>query len=372
MSVSNTANQTYNYKLGYLRGIAIILVVIGHAGSVGLNLFSDWFPIYSFHLPLLIFISGYFYNDTVKALTYVKKRFRRLVIPYYSWNIFYAVLLLILTSTGLFLWQYPLNLYSFFLQPWEDSNQYSFNLAGWFVLALFFIQISYLTIRSVWKKIKIPHGEYCLFLFLLTFGLLSTYFAVGTYSSWYFLILARVLFGLPFLHLGYLYKVKLEKFDKTSYFSLLGVFFIQLILIFVYGQASFSMIYMDFNGRILEPFLFSFTGIWFCLQLSAILATHFNPIKMLRYIGDNSWSIMINQFLGFWVLSSLFFLLNPRGFDEIAYKTNVFYRYIIGSGHEQSLMLYVVAGIFLSLFLSFVTSKVWAFLKGAVVHLRSS
>jgi fucose 4-O-acetylase-like acetyltransferase len=354
---TNEPAKKYNYKLGYLRAIAIILVVVGHSTSGGMNLLSDWFSPLSFQVPLLIFVGGYFYDETIKAFTYVKKRFRRLVITYYSWNAFYAVLFLILTSTGLLVWGYSVNLETFFVKPWADSNQYAFTLAGWFVLSLFLIQISYLLIRRALAKVRIPYNEYHLFIFFLALGLLSTYLAVRGYSPWYSLIVGRTIFGLPFLQLGYLYKVKLEKFDETSFWSILAVFVIQFALILTYGQVTFSMVYMDFGGRIIEPFLFAFTGIWLCLQISSILATHINPLKVLRYIGDNSWSIMINQFLGFWILNSIFFIVRANGFNEIAYKTDMYYKYVIG-GHEQSLILYVLAGIFFALLLGYGASKV--------------
>ena len=47
-----------NYQMLILQTIGIILVVVGHVGGIGL--FSDWFPISSFHMPLFVFISGYF------------------------------------------------------------------------------------------------------------------------------------------------------------------------------------------------------------------------------------------------------------------------------------------------------------------------
>lgn len=41
--------------------LGILLVVQGHIGSP-IRLANDLFPIYSFHMTLFIFISGYFYN----------------------------------------------------------------------------------------------------------------------------------------------------------------------------------------------------------------------------------------------------------------------------------------------------------------------
>lgn len=48
-----------NQKFNILSALGIILVVGGHSG-VG---FLPWFPPYSFHMPLFIFISGYFFSS---------------------------------------------------------------------------------------------------------------------------------------------------------------------------------------------------------------------------------------------------------------------------------------------------------------------
>jgi len=326
---------------------------MGHSGFGGVNLLFEWFPPYSFHIPLFIFGAGYFYDDTVRVLTHIKKRFRRLVVSHYLWNVFYATLFLVLTSTGLLIWRYSVNLETFFVEPWVDDAQYAFTAAAWFALSLFLIQVAHTLIRRPLKKVRVINSEYRLLMIFLGLGLLSTYLAsLGAYSNLWYLNLGRTLFGLPFLQLGYLYKVKLERFDKTSLLSVGILFIVQLAFILTIGTPTFSMLYMDFGGRIVEPFLTSFTGIWLCLQISSVLAAHFSPIKLLRYIGDNSWTIMFNQLFGFWILNSMFFLLNVKGFDEVAYKTNIYFEYIIG-GHYQSSILYLLAGISVSLILGY-------------------
>lgn len=72
------------------RGIAIILVVIGHYHTpdmpVYLNILHD--VIYMFHMPLFLFVSGFLCIATRKPeLTYrqfISRKFRRLMIPYLS------------------------------------------------------------------------------------------------------------------------------------------------------------------------------------------------------------------------------------------------------------------------------------------------
>ena len=50
-----------NIQFAILQSIAILFVVIGHSGDI--SFCFEWFPISSFHMPLFIFISGYFYKE---------------------------------------------------------------------------------------------------------------------------------------------------------------------------------------------------------------------------------------------------------------------------------------------------------------------
>lgn len=68
-----------------VKGIGIILVVMGHAGCPVL----PHGIIYSFHMPLFFFLSGLFINRQCEKdfCTYVKKNFRSLLLPYFYFNI---------------------------------------------------------------------------------------------------------------------------------------------------------------------------------------------------------------------------------------------------------------------------------------------
>jgi fucose 4-O-acetylase-like acetyltransferase len=298
-------------------------------------------------IPAFFFVSGYFYEETPKIFSYVKKRFKRLVIPYYSWNLFYAVVFFAVTSIGLVQWVYSVNLSSFFVQPWITGNQYLFNLAAWFVLSLFLIQVVFVLIRRTFNKLKLTN-EYFLFAFFLALGLIGTYLVSLGYTNSFYLILDRTLFGLPFVQLGVLYKTKLEKFDKPSIISVIALIIAQFSLLQIYGNLDFDTLSLTFHGKILEPFLTSFTGIWLCLQVSMVFAKILSPrtlpSRLLKHIGDNSWSIMVNQFLGFWLLSTAFFVIGANGFNLSAYKTNIYYEYLI-NGDAHFAILYLLVGI---------------------------
>ncbi|HSB02540.1 MAG TPA: acyltransferase family protein [Anaerolineales bacterium] len=67
--------------LDIARGIGILLVVLGHNDFAALSPFFHQ-VIYSFHIPLFFFLSGYFINTSLSFCDYSKKRFHAVLKPY--------------------------------------------------------------------------------------------------------------------------------------------------------------------------------------------------------------------------------------------------------------------------------------------------
>jgi len=63
------------------KGIGILLVVLGHNDFEVISLFVQRL-IYSFHMPLFFFLSGYFLNTAVPFFDFFKKRFNALLKPF--------------------------------------------------------------------------------------------------------------------------------------------------------------------------------------------------------------------------------------------------------------------------------------------------
>ena len=90
-------DRTRNVYMDFLKGIAILAMIIGHLvsnvphGDVLFNI------IYSFHMPLLFFISAYIEEDNRgnyvgREKLMLLKRTIGLLLPYFSWSILYAFL----------------------------------------------------------------------------------------------------------------------------------------------------------------------------------------------------------------------------------------------------------------------------------------
>ena len=112
-----------------LRGIAILLVVIGH-------FFNKDFPVkvfYIFHVPLFFVISGFLMSGGIPVKSFLKKRFEGIILPYFLLGIPVVI------STALFSEE------SFGVICYEYLIQKRFTTM-WFLPTLFWAQLFYLLI----------------------------------------------------------------------------------------------------------------------------------------------------------------------------------------------------------------------------------
>ncbi len=231
--MEHTVKREYNYTFGILTALAIIFVVAGHLNYNILTV-EGLFPYYSFHMPLFMFISGYFYKEEYENQVgaFLLRKIKRLVIPYFIWNIFYGILVLILRKFGFTIGN-DVNLYTLIVQPVVDGHQFYFNLAAWFLLALFIVEVIYLfgqkVIHFLFKNKVFGLG--LMFVMSLVGGIIAIKMANKGYNYSFWLIMIRTLFFIPFYCLGNMYKTFLEKKDNLNNF---------LYFVLVMGGAVFN------------------------------------------------------------------------------------------------------------------------------------
>lgn len=355
-----------NIQFTILQSFAIIFVVLGHSG--GINIVGEWFPYYSFHMPLFIFISGYFYNidseKDIRKLCY--KKIKKLVMPYFILNILYTTFVIILQEWGIVNYSAQFNLINLFVQPWQYGNQSRICVASWFVLALFLIQVSYVFLRKVLYFIKI-NNEYIISFILIILGLISVKIACLGYNTGWYITLIHILFGLPFYHLGYLYKSKLEIKDKLNncvYFFVL--FLIQFALFhYSHGKMVFEMFSANFDGferNIFIPLLISLTGIMFWLRTSRILVQSLENSRIINFIGKNTWTIMMHHQFIFFIINCWMLIIKNisgkfNGFKYEEFIKNIWYKY--GTFNDNKFLLfYAITGIAIPLLIKYYLSKI--------------
>ncbi len=83
-----------------LKGLAILLVIMGHVCQMRFPISGKWLAdvIYSFHMPLFLFLSGLFARKAVEAAdnkhikTFVIRKSRQLLVPFVVWMILWCVI----------------------------------------------------------------------------------------------------------------------------------------------------------------------------------------------------------------------------------------------------------------------------------------
>lgn len=79
-------------ELDFFKGVAILLVICGHVILANIKGALDTHPvytwIYSFHMPLFFFISGYLISYSQKRIGFevIKKKTLTLLVPFFTWS----------------------------------------------------------------------------------------------------------------------------------------------------------------------------------------------------------------------------------------------------------------------------------------------
>lgn len=356
-----------DYRFKILYALGIIFVVAGHCKYGGVSLLYEWFPPYAFHLGLFVFASGYFYKSSVENEIgkYIIKKVKTLIIPLYLWNLFYGIVVTLLSFKG-FTMGDEITIHNLLIQPITNGHQFSYNRGGWFVIPLFMVQVYNVLIRKIFKNIN----EYIYFIFNVFLGVFGVYIASKGYNFGWWLVLVRFLYFIPFYSLGILYKNKLEKYDNMmsiKYFLIIII--CELFIIYFYEHTpSYTPSWCnDFTEGPFLPFIVGFLGIAFWLRVSKVLEPAIGKNKYIALLSDNTYSIMINHFMGFMIVKTIFAMIDKftvfcSDFNWESYKSDAFYLYL-PKGLNQMKVLYLVAGIVFPIVFQLLINKVWNMIK---------
>ncbi len=323
------------------RGIGILLVVMGHNDFAAISPFG-YKLIYSFHMPLFFFLSGYFLNTAVGFWEFFKKRFNSLLKPY-----FFTIFLIyfISISFGKVGFQTAITR---IIKSLYGAGHYLDWVQLWFLPHLFVVSLYAFLFYAVLAKVNSRLVRWLVL--LLTLGLASLFLQVFYPFSFSVFGKEYELFGLPFsldlvLLSGFFFILGSETRHITSEKLFGNVLFLLgtgalLVLLNMFFSAR-----IDFNTRVYESFVINtieaVTGILFVLALSrqielraAWLATMFKyfgkislilllfhvPIqdfwgqKILAVTGNQPLSIWLAFFMGVMgsaLLYELFIRTNP-------------------------------------------------------------
>jgi fucose 4-O-acetylase-like acetyltransferase len=159
-----------------LKGYAIILVVLGHVIEyiVDENNSKIFECIYSFHMPLFMFLSGYIISGKVTTPWghWLRTRAVRLLIPFFVWLLIWSIL-------------NKINFFNFsFLNGLSGLDGLTFpSITPWFLMVLFILYCILLSIKYFEKYLG--YFSYIwIFLFLLLFPVYNLWLS---YLRWYYI-----------------------------------------------------------------------------------------------------------------------------------------------------------------------------------------
>ncbi len=280
--------------LDIAKGIGILLVVLGHNDFEVISLFVQRL-IYSFHMPLFFFLSGYFLNTAVPFFDFFKKRFNSLLKPF-----LFTIFLIYFTSVSFEKMGFNTAIQRT-VKSLYGSGYYLDWVQLWFLPHLFAVSLYAFLFITLVSRLRNRWLVWGILLATLAIALpfLSAFypFPVSILGKDY------ELWGLPFsldlvLVTGFFFilghevrQVTTEKtFDNRLILATTGGIVLLLNILFPYE--------IDFNIRLYELFLVNTTeailGILFVLALARQIELRTSRLaSFLKYLGNISLIILL-------------------------------------------------------------------------------
>lgn len=322
--MANMEDNNRLIYLDYIKGIAVILVVFGHCSEI----YSLSKIICSFHMPLFFLISGYLiaYKDIARSgfFDFLKKKFIRIMGPYFAFEIANFIISFILLKSGAsdsFVMKFPYAIWDILICL-DDAQNYM-GVAGrlWFFPCIF---LSY--IASYWI-VKLYHGlknrigkkKYAQNVYFLIaagiFFILSylEHKIAGDKLLWF--CADRALMGTSFVLLGAAFKPLLDELFKLKLWikAILFVLCIAVNLACVhYNYVSFVLMFKHVYGNHLLFLIGALAGS-LATALFVSLVYKILPEKPFVFLSKNSGNMFgvqfaVMYFFG-WLVSLIFSFL---------------------------------------------------------------
>ncbi|HAV77440.1 MAG TPA: hypothetical protein DCX53_08805 [Anaerolineae bacterium] len=285
------------------RGIGILLVVLAHNDFGYVSEFGRKL-IYSFHMPLFFFLSGYFLNVSLPFIEFLKKRFNSLLKPY-----LFTIFLIYFVSVSFNGMSFQTALQRI-IKSLYGAGYYIDWVQLWFLPHLFAVSLYAFVFFAIVGRWNIRYVRWIVL--VLTLGISSLFlkdfypFNLSIFGKGY------ELFGLPFsidlvLLSGFFFilgsEVRQASTEKT---------FENIPLLIASGIAMVALVYFfdalsDFNTRTFESYfintLEAVIGILFVLCLSRQIELRTKRLASLfKYFGQISLFILLFHvpIQGFW------------------------------------------------------------------------
>lgn len=293
-----------NQTLDILKGVGIILMVIGHSGA------PIWLhnTIYSFHMPLFFIASGWFFSekDLDKPVDYIKRKIKGIYWPYLKWSIVFLLLHNILFSLGVINEKYSnqtaydMNVFVkklcnvvFFMRDFDQLVA-----TYWFLRCLFVGCLAFCLCSSLVHKTLRVDKESCVQIVCLCFLILC-----GTIAYFQLKIPIvpnngyRELLAAFFVGMGCLIKKNESALSKYRLLIITVTPIFIILPVLIHPIEMFPEI--SFKDWLLIP-IAGVSGFLLVYQISKLLSSGRSVlIQMLIYIGRRTFYILTFHFLMF-------------------------------------------------------------------------
>lgn len=292
------------------RGIGIILVILGHIGIGKVGKF-----IYSFHIPLFFFLSGFcFSGNNIDIKSFFKKKIKKLIIPY----VFLGIV--ICTIEVIFMKQSP----KIFLEILMQRRMFSI----WFITCLFLCDIIFLLFIKVSKNNLLKLFNLSIIASILGAIYIKLKMPILPWN----LDLSMVV--MIIFYFGYWFKCNEYKFglkNSTKYL----MFFVMLIT-----NVTITILNLKFYGKTLDLYhselanpilsvISAISGIIVVVIVSKFIEKYNLMKNILKSIGENSLVYFsLHQVVVFSLVNRIFELFNIFNrdilFDKLLSKLILF------------------------------------------------
>lgn len=304
-----------NNVISISKGIAIILMVVGHAEAP--ELLTNF--IYTFHMPLFFITAGYFFNTRYAddPWTFCTKRFRGLYVPFVKWSLLFLLLHNVFFHFGILNEQYgnwtggvthPYDLRNFIdrlIMIFTSMNGYDEFMAGafWFFRGLLVASLLFLVFFLLIDRRFHLHPEK-IALIICAAALAFTALRIGFNLKLRYIPNGgmREIWGLFFFALGFLFH-RYEERIKVN----LPMFMVFLSLLC--GAAWLHLSGMNNNGKMIDVLTLPITGAIGFLTVRYVAQFIDNKGHRLRdtliFIGENTLYVFVFHIIAFKAVSLL-------------------------------------------------------------------
>ncbi len=314
--------------------LCILFVVDAHAGSP-LGILKNLFPYNSFFMPAFCFISGYFFkHEKLNSYgAFIFYKMKKLWIPFVIWNIIYGLFVNVLKHFEIIYYGERVSLETIFIRPFLDCTMFQFNNPAWFVPALFSVIVVYSFFR---KCLSSCWNEYVMSLVFILFGTICVFFSrKGYYANPNILFILKTGFLMQFYQLGYLFKTHMERVYHRipTALALIIPILINIICIYISENKIYFNNLASMSGFLTDyyilPFLTSISGILFWIKISELLVPALANNKVVNFVSDNTWAIMMHHIFFFniynVILAVLSKLINQIPFNIKTFRSTAWY-----------------------------------------------